>query len=135
MKLVDVLSSAEITLPSLLWEDELKWTPSVAKETYTMSGALIIESATRLAGRPITLVSPQDDMAWATRQLVESLRAWATPSDRRMKLVLEYPGDAREFFVTFRHSASAIEATPVKGFPSPSPMDWFKLTIRLIEVQ
>lgn len=135
MKLVALAGGDFISLPNdLLWKDELSWVPPLAKETYALNGALIIEASTRLAGRPITLEPPDDSMGWVTRAVVEKLRTWASLPDVKYKLVLEYPDDKREFLVRFRHSASPVESSPVKGFPEHAAGDWFKVSLKLIEV-
>lgn len=135
MKLVDVSTLDIIALPNdLLWEDEMKWTPSVGKIDYTLTGALIVQTASKQAGRPITLRGADESMAWVSRTVVEELRAWTTPADRRMKLMLEYPNDTRQFNVVFRHHEGALEADPVVGFPNPNNEEWFRVKIKLMEV-
>ncbi len=77
MELRQLSSGQTLTLPDdLLWADEHAWTPAVASTTYLITGALLVQSATRQAGRPITLVGPSD-MAWVTRATVAALHAWA----------------------------------------------------------
>ena len=135
MKLVDINTLDVINLPNdLLWEDEMKWTPSVGKVDYTLTGALIIQTAAKQAGRPITLRAPDENMAWVFRTAVEELRAWTSPADRKMKLMLEYENDTRQFNVVFRHHEGAIEADPVKGFPDVANNEWFRVKIKLMEV-
>lgn len=135
MKLLDTATATEIILPDdLLWTDELKWVPVVSAFSYSLTGALLIDSAQKLAGRPITLQAPDEEMAWVSREVVENLRAWASVIDKDYKLVLEYPTDTRQFDVQFKHDETPVEAEPVKGFPGHSPGDWFRVTIRLIEV-
>ena len=136
MKLIDIGSSVEIKLSnSLHWTDEMQWSPVVSNVQYSLTGALLIESAVKQSGRPISLAPPDNDMGWAPRSTVMLLRDWAATADRRMTLVLEYPNDTRQFTVRFRHQeGSVIEAKPVKGFPEHNPDDWFSLSLKLIEV-
>lgn len=57
MELKNLNDGAVIRLPDdLLWVDEHAWTPGVASVSYLLTGALLVESAIRQAGRPITLV-------------------------------------------------------------------------------
>lgn len=136
MKLVDILTNAEIALPnSLLWTDEFSWNPSVSEVSYSLSGALLVDVATRQKGRPITLEPPSEEMAWVKRSTASLLKDWTSPADRKMRLVLEYPTDTRQFIVMFRHNEAALEASPVKGFPEHNADAWFSVTIRLIEVE
>lgn len=123
-----------VTLPNdMYWVDEHKWTAAVSKPTYSLTGALIIETAAKLQGRPITL-DPKDDMAWMSRADVSTLLGWASTPKRRFKLELEYPNDTRVFYVAFRHEVTALEAMPVKDFPQHAVDDWFKVTLRFVEV-
>lgn len=134
MRLVDQVTLQELVLPNdLLWTDELSWTPVVATNTYTLTGALIIEQGMRQAGRPITLQA-DPDMAWVRRSMVESLRAASSIAGRRFKLILEYPTDVRQFIVVFRHDSDPISASPVKGFPEHRADDWFRVSLKFLEV-
>jgi hypothetical protein len=118
MQLIDLTSSITLHLPDdLLWSDEHHWTPATATVSYLLTGALLIESAVRQAGRPITLTAP-DDMAWVTRSTVDQLYDWAAQPERQMQLRFI---DARTFTVAFRHQDQAIESAPVLGFPLYTP--------------
>lgn len=135
MQLKSLADGAVLTLPDdLLWSDEHAWTPTVASVSYLLTGALLVQSATRQAGRPITLTGALD-MAWVTRSVITTLYDWAAAplgaSTGRFELTL---ADARVFLVAFRHSETAIEAEPVLGFPARSPEDKYRLTLRLFEV-
>jgi hypothetical protein len=64
MQLKNLATEVVLPLPDdLLWADEHAWSPVVATVSYLLTGALLVQSATRQAGRPITLVGPPD-MAW-----------------------------------------------------------------------
>jgi hypothetical protein len=133
MQLKNLTDGVALTLPDdLLWSDEHAWTPAVASLSYLITGALLVQSATRQAGRPITLVGAMD-MAWVTRSVITTLYDWAAvplSSDTgRFELTLT---DARVFTVAFRHADTALEAEPVAGFPARSESDFYRLTLRLI---
>ena len=135
MQLKNLDTSVAVSLPDdLLWVDEHAWTPAVTSTSYLITGALLIQSATRQAGRPITLVGAPD-MAWVTRASVEQLRAWAGISigtaTGHFYLSLQ---DGRSFTVAFRHTETAIEAEPVLGIPARSSADFYRLTVRLMEI-
>ena len=135
MELKNLTDEVALLLPDdLLWSDEHAWSPVVSSVSYLLTGALLIQSATRLAGRPITLVGAPD-MAWVSRSAVEQLRAWAalalTASSGRFQLTL---ADGRAFTVAFRHDDVALEAEPVLGFPARSDADLYRLTLRLLEL-
>lgn len=135
MRLIDGVTGATLQLPNdLLWGDEFDWTPIVATSSYTLTGALVVEHGTKQAGRPITLQAP-DDMAWVTRSTLQVLRDWASIAGRTFVLAFEYPTDTRQFTVIFDHASQAsIGGEPVKEFPSHSNSDWFRVTLKFIEV-
>lgn len=119
-----------ITLPAdLVWEDEFDWSPMAQSETYTLSGALVIESAQMLAGRPITLVGG-DSAAWIDRATLAALYAKLT-NDPTMTLTLH---DARTFSVKFKMSGQPIQARPIIDYNNPDSGDWYSLSIRLFTV-
>lgn len=135
MQLKNLADEGTLLLPDdLLWSDEHAWSPAVATTSYLITGALLIQSATRQAGRPITLVGAPD-MAWVTRATVEQLRAWAAfpVSNMAGRFLLTFV-DGRAFNVAFRHSETAIEAEPVLGIPARTDTDFYRLTLRFLEI-
>ena len=135
MQLKNLSNEAALVLPDdLLWSDEHSWSPTVATSAYLITGALLIQSATRLAGRPITLVGAPD-MAWVTRATVEQLRLWTAeaPSEATGRFLLTLV-DGRAFTVAFRHTETAIDAEPVLGFPARADTDFYRLTLRFLEL-
>jgi len=135
MELKNLFSGDTLTLPDdLLWSDEHSWSPVVASVTYLVTGSLLVQSATRQAGRAITLVGAPD-MAWVTRSVVNVLRDWAAlPLDAlrgRFELTLF---DARVFTVAFRHGEGAIEAEPVTGFPARNDTDFYRISLKLMQI-
>lgn len=140
MQLKNLSDGVALTLPDdLLWSDEHAWSPAVSSVSYLLTGALLVQSAVRQAGRPITLVGAPD-MAWVTRAVVGALQVWAAAplastttnnSTGRFELTL---ADGRVFTVAFRHFETAVEAEPVTGFPALSDSDFYRLTLRLMEI-
>ena len=135
MQLKNLATGVACALPDdLLWADEHAWSPAVASVSYLLTGALLVQSATRQAGRPITLVGPSD-MAWVTRATVATLHTWAAAplaaTSGRFELTLR---DARLFTVAFRHADTAIDAEPVLGFPAQSDTDFYRITLRLMQL-
>ena len=106
MQLKNLTDGVALLLPDdLLWSDEHAWSPAISSVSYLLTGALLVQSAVRQAGRPITLVGAPD-MAWVTRATVGALQAWAAappaPAPRsigRFELPL---AEARVFTVAFR---------------------------------
>ena len=135
MQLKNLATGVALPLPDdLLWADEHAWSPAVAAVSYLITGALLVQSATRQAGRPITLVGPSD-MAWVRRATLNTLHDWAavplSADSGRFELTL---ADARAFTVAFRHTDTAIEAEPVLGIPARSDADFYRLTLRFLEI-
>ena len=135
MLLTNLSDGVSLSLPDdLLWSDEHSWSPAVASVSYLITGALLVQSALRQGGRPITLVGAVD-MAWVTRATVEQLRSWASvplgASDGRFTLTFS---DGRVFTVAFRHAEVAIESEPVKGIPARLDTDFYRITLRLMQL-
>lgn len=135
MQFKNLFSGATLTLPDdLLWSDEHGWSPVVSSVSYLITGALLVQSATRQAGRDITLVGAAD-MAWVARSVVNVLRDWAAlPLDSatgRFELTLM---DGRMFTVAFRHADGALEVEPVTGFPARNDNDFYRITLKLMQI-
>lgn len=130
-----------ITLPAgLAWQDEFAWSPVSASSSYSLTGALIVEQATKLAGRPITLIgqsSGNDHTAWITRANLLTLQALLQTAGPHT-LTLH---DARTFTVIARpEDSSPVEADPLPVVGSflpanPQTADWYVLkAVRLTTV-
>jgi len=121
-----------LTLPDALdWVDELTWSPVEQTRTYTTTGALLIEEATKQAGRPITLQGSQDT-TWCTRALVLTLREWASTPGVVMSLVLR--GVSRS--VTWAHDGGALQGFPVLFYADGSVADddYYVPTLKFLEL-
>ncbi len=119
-----------LTLPGDLdWTDEYEWTPVVQDAGYSLTGALIVESGTKQAGRPITLQSG-DDRAWISRADVVQLHAWASVAGQQLTLTLR--GVART--VMFDHAAAPVEAQMVMFYGDPVPEDRYTITLKILEL-
>lgn len=119
--------------PDVNWTDEFKWSPVKQTVTPSLSGALILQTGTLQAGRPITLES-SDDAAWMHRDTVAGLlRNWsAVPG---MSLVLTLRGTTRN--VAFRHQDGvAFEANALLLFSDSDvdDSDYYTYVLRLMEI-
>lgn len=125
-------SSTTIALnPDLAWVDEYNWHPVAQSVERTLTGALIVSSATRDKGRPITLQAIDENSGWLTKEALDALRNWAAVPGKTLTLTLG--GTART--VVFRHDeGSAIEASPVVFYNDPTSDDWFRVVLRFLEV-
>ena len=115
--------------PDLLWADEHNWSQVEQTAARTITGAIVVEYGTRVAGRPITLQPPAEDAAWMTLATLEALKAWEAVPGREMFLNIR--GATRS--VVFRHMDGAIEATPIIDYNTPDAADFYRVTLRFME--
>ena len=119
-----------IELPDdLVWSDEFTWTPGLQTTSYTLTGALIVETGIKLAGRTITLTGSAD-AAWIDRGTLLDLQAKLTDTSA-MTLTLH---DSRAFQVVFDHGQKPLEAAPIIDYSTSESTDWYSLTLRLLQV-
>lgn len=120
-----------VTLPNdLLWTDEFGW-PAVEQRTqYSITGALLVESAVKQAGRTITLAGGPS-WAWIPRATLVTLQAWAALPAQQFSLVVR--GEAART-VVFDQAGGPIAAQPVIDYSDPDGGDDYVVTIRFIEV-
>lgn len=116
--------------PDLYWADENNWSPVEQSTQRTVTGALIVSNSARVGGRPISLQPVDDASAWMQRGTLETLRSWAAVAGREMTLTLR--GQART--VVFRHTDGAIDAEPVFHFSDTDASDWYRVTLRFLEI-
>ena len=121
-----------ISIPSgLVWADEFEWADAESASEYGITGALLIDAAERLSGRPITLEG-QDDAGWLERSALLSVPALADVPGATYAFTHH---DGRVFTVAFAPGGNPISARPVAR-PELPPSDWpYVAIIRLIEVQ
>lgn len=114
------------------WIDEFDWSPVESAAEYSITGALVIDTAERLAGRQITLEA-DDDKGWSgmTRAILLQIYAMAAVPGQQYTLTL---ADGRVFPVIFRPGEPPITARPLADRENP-PADWpYIITLRLTEV-
>ena len=112
----------------LLWIDEFDWTPVEQTREYSLGGALIVDSAAKLAGRPITLVSGSD-FGWLPRSTIEALRVAA--SLPAQQFTLTHLGVAHT--VIFDGSGP-LTAEPVWTVSDPDADDPYVVSLRFLKV-
>ncbi len=119
-----------VALPDdLLWTDEFSWVSVVRATEYSCTGALIVDTAQRLAGRPITLEGT-DEHGWITRATLDAVRTLASSLPGAFVLAL---ADGRSFNVTFAPE-DPVQARQLYPLADPGPADWYVCTIKLIEI-
>lgn len=97
------------------WVDEFAWQPVLQSADYTLTGAIVVETATLQAGRPITLAGA-DDRAWIAYGDLQQLQTWASTPGQELTLTLR--GSARTVVFDLR-SGSPIQAAQVLNIDNP----------------
>lgn len=134
MKLKRKLTNETVPLEDgFLWSDEFAWKPIEQNQEFAVDGTLIVQEGKKKSGRPITL-SPPEGMGWAKRAVLSKLQDWSALQGEQFTLIFEYPHDTRQFNVIFNHQDGAIEADPAKGIPTVSDSDFYRVTIKFLEV-
>lgn len=130
---MSTLSDGAITVTftdDLQWVDEFAWAPVEQNVERTITGALVVQNAARAAGRPITLAPDSESAAWMTRASLDTLRTWAATAGQ--VLTLGHRGVNRS--VIWRHQDTAIDATPVVPFADVQAGDFYRVTLRFMEI-
>lgn len=121
-----VITLGGVTLPAdLAWPDRYAWQPVVVQTEYSLTGALIVESAEKLAGRPITLQGA-NNRAWATRATVDAIRTLQAVVGADYTLSIE--GQSYTVMIL------SVEAEPLWDLAPASAGDYCAMTIKMIEV-
>lgn len=119
-----------VALPEdLNWPDEFTWQQVVQTAEYTTTGALVLDSFAKQAGRPITLQG-SETFAWCERGALVTLRNWASQPGAVFTLTLR--GVDRQ--VVFNHEAGALEAEPIIDYSDPIDGDPYAISIRFLEL-
>ena len=92
----------------LQWTDEYDWSPVEQSTEFSTTGALLVDVAVKLAGRPITLEG-LETAAWLTRAVCDTLQAWAALPG--ITLTLTVRGVPRA--VLFDQAKKGFTAAPV----------------------
>lgn len=125
-----MISLDTIQLPDdLSWVDEFDWTPTKQSESFSLTGALIVETATKQAGRTITLFG-SEEAGWITRGVLNQIYAKLSQS-QAMVLTLN---DARVINVRFSHNQKPIDARSIVDYATPDDNDFYSITLRFIAV-
>lgn len=114
----------------LYWSDENNWHPVEQTKEYTITGALIVMSGERKAGRHVTLEAEDDNSAWMLLNTVVQLRNWAKIPGKQM--ILNLRGVNRT--VLFRHEDGGFEAAPILHQDETLGTDFYRCTVRLLEI-
>lgn len=130
MSITLAVGGTTVTLPpDLFWSDE-NWAPVEQTTQRTITGGLVVSAGARITGRPITLQPEDDASAWITQAALAQLRTWAGVAGQAMTLTLR--GTARS--VLWRHQDGAIDAAPVAHYSDVDAADYYRATLRFMEI-
>jgi hypothetical protein len=116
--------------PQMIWNDRNSWSPVAMSVTKSLTGALIIQSAAQLTGRPITLKS-DEGRGWMDGGVVRQLQTWANVAGQTLTLTID--GEART--VMFRHNeAPALTASPLFDWSDLDDTKDYYMTIKFMEI-
>jgi hypothetical protein len=109
-----------LALPAgLKWSDEFAWAPTAQSTAYGLTGSLLVQESTRLAGRPLTL-SGGNPWAWIARADLLTLRAALASTGEHTVTLL----DGRRFTVIPRHEGDgALAVSMVATVRNSGPAD------------
>jgi len=113
-----------IELPGdLIWTDEFSWSAVERSDSRGLTGAVIRQVGVRQAGRPITLVSP-DDGGWWPRSRWSQIQTWLDTPDVALTLTLR----GIPYSVAWRAEGTAApaEAEPLLHYSDPDPESWIR---------
>lgn len=113
----------------LMWADEFAWAPVEQTVERSITGALIVSAAHRVAGRPITLAAEDEASGWISRAALDQFKVWAAIPGQL--LTLNYRGVNHT--VLFRHQDTAIDAAPVAFYSDVQSDDPYRVTLRFME--
>ncbi len=121
-----------IVLPEeLIWRDEFDWSAAVQQQTYTLSGALLVEESTTTAGRPISLVSSSGS-AIVSRVDLQALKAKEAQPGLVMMLTVF---DGRRFSVVWRRDPQGIKATPFIELVNPADTAPYEINLNFTVIE
>lgn len=122
-----IITDDTITMPlpdDLDWPDEMDWAATVYAQSWTLTGAMIVRTSTRQAGRPITL-SGSDTSGWVPRSTCDQLAAWR---DAATPLTLTIRGIPHRVLLT------SLTARPLIPYDDVQPDDPYIIACDFIEI-
>ena len=118
----------------LYWSDEFSWSPIEQSVNRSVTGTLIVDVATKIGGRPITLQPYDDASAWMPGETVRQLQTWEANPTLVMTLGLR---NVQRPVIFRRESGQPITVRPVVFVANPAAReigDWYLVTLRFLEV-
>jgi len=115
---------------NLLWAGRNNWTPVTQATERSLSGALIVQTATVIKGQKISLKG-ESNTGWMPRSLVEAIQAKLAIPGLQMTLV--YKGTT--LTVIFDHEAGGLITEQAVPYVDVDGNDWIRVeAINLLTV-
>lgn len=135
MTMANTISFAGITVQipdGMQWSDRHDWSPVAQSVEVGLTGALIVQAAAQVDGRPITLAPADDQSGWMPRSDLLQLEAWAAVPLQVLTLSL----DGIAYQAIFRHhDAPAVSAAPVFSYDDPADTDPYLVTAKFMVIE
>lgn len=109
--------------------EQYSWNALQMRKSYSVTGALIVQTGLKQTGRAITLRGDEQH-AWVSRANLDTLRTLAATPGALLTLVFR----GVTYSVIFDNDAGAIEATPVADFDNEDAADFFIVTLRFLVI-
>lgn len=116
----------------LVWSDEFDWAPVDSVSERGITGALIVDAASKTAGRPITLASIRGDQGYISRSVLLSLLTIAETPLAELTLTLATGGTP--IAVMFAPGQQPIEAEVIGSPEVPNASTQYTATVRLVTI-
>ncbi len=113
----------------MIWVDEFTWSAVVKSTERSITGALIIDAAPLIAGRPITLQG-EESQGWIRRTALLALQELANAPGETYEL---HMADGRTFSVQFA-ADEPLSAKPIARPELPADTHPYVATLRLITI-
>lgn len=124
-------ANTTVSLPvDMIWTDRHSWSPVEQRAEFSITGAVILDVATKIAGRSITLTSDMDH-GWLPHATLMQLKDWAALPGLEMTLSI----DGTEYQVIFRHQDKpAVDMQEVVAYSIGDHADFYYGTLKLMEI-
>lgn len=117
-----------IAIPrTLIWVDEFDWAAPLRAHEYSITGALVVDVARRLNGRPITLAG-EADHGWILRSALSTLYDLVDNTTGPIDLTL---ADGRTYSVHFAPDDPITATAITRAEIAPVTLPYY-VTVRLV---
>ena len=115
---------------NLIWVDEFSTTQVAASHTRSLTGALIVQTSLKLAGRSIVL----DGQAggWVTHTQLTALRLLLEVNPDKT-FILDYRGITQDV-IQNASTGPALTSTAIVDYETPTAEDYYWINLKLLTI-